>query len=261
MKVFPYDNGEFMIFFFLPLIGPGSVWASAEYDIFMAILMGISGIFVIILCVKLFQRYQINKSKPVLYLGIAMLLFIVSIVAIFPSVLDIDYLWILINNMITRLLGLSAVFFYFLFGIEIFNPIKENANSIQKIKLIFLVVNAAMIVINYIIEISLYLLYNQTYITPVILLIEEIIITLPFLFIFLMAFKLSRRAEVRKDQIALKYISFSGIFMFLSYLSLAIDDIIALDNPSSLPMWIFTLLGFIFFYLGVARPKKLFENY
>ncbi|NMC04055.1 MAG: hypothetical protein GYA24_02525 [Candidatus Lokiarchaeota archaeon] len=241
-------------------IGPGSFFASVPWDILVSTIMVVAGFFALGLGAKLLKKHAKNRSKAVLYLGLAMMTFLASMVLLVPTLFITDGLFKITDDLVARLAGLVAITLYFMFGIEIFALGGENKRTHQVFPLVFLAINLPLILLNFWHVYAVFIATGDINLFPLLLVIQEFIATTPFLFIFLYAWRLARRVESSTEARALKYISWSGVFMFLSYLSLAIDDAIVLDNPSSLPMWLFALFGFIYFYIGVAKPRKIFTD-
>ncbi|MEX2681237.1 MAG: hypothetical protein Q6373_006530 [Candidatus Sigynarchaeota archaeon] len=241
-------------------IGNDSFWAGLEYTLFAAVLMGVAGIIALVISIKLLNKYKVNKKRSVLYLGMAMLVFDIAMVALLPAMLDIPYFSEMIDDLVARLIGLVAIMLYIKFAIEIFvSRREEKQRTVVAFQVVFFAVNAAFITAHYWIELSIWLQAGTKYNQATFIVIQETIASTPFLYIFIMAWQLARRVDVVAEKRALKYISWSGMFMFVSYIMIALDDFIGLDNPSSLPMVIFLLLGLVYFYIGVARPGKLFK--
>jgi hypothetical protein len=242
-----------------PWIGPNSVFASLPWDIFVSVIMVIAGLFALGLGIKLLKKYQRNRSKAVLYLGWAMVIFVATMFMLVPTLFISGGVFKINDDLVVRLVGIAAITLYFMFAIEIFVMRGQKKQIHLIIPLVFVGINVALILINFGYVLTIFIETGDINTFPTLLVIQEFIATIPFIYIFLYAWKLVRRTEGPEAR-ALRYISLSGLFMFLSYLSLAIDDAIVLDNPSSLPMWLFALLGFIYFYIGVAKPKKMFKE-
>ncbi|MBN2153166.1 MAG: hypothetical protein JW839_17060 [Candidatus Lokiarchaeota archaeon] len=240
-------------------VGDDSFWAGLEYTIFSAVLMGAAGIIALVLSLKLINKYKSNKKRSVLFLGLAMLVFDVAMIALLPSMLDISYLAKMIDDLVARMIGLVAVMLYLKFAIEIFVPRREaNNQQVMAFQVVFLAVNAAFIVAHYWIELSIWWETGTEFNQATFIVMQESIASTPFLYIFVVAWRLAERVDVPGEKKALMYISFSGLLLFVSYAMIALDDSIGLDNPSSLPMCICLLLGFFCFYIGVARPGRFF---
>lgn len=243
-----------------PWIGPDSFFASLPWDILMAIIMGVSGIIALVLGVSLIKKYRNSKSRVALFLGLAMLTFIVAMFVILPTLFIPGGLFKIVDDLVARLVGLIAITCYLVFAIELFIPRAEQRRGHTIIPLVFICINALLIALNFAHVLTVFLETGSINTFPTLLIVQEFLVTLPFLYIAYNSMKLSGRAPKKAERKALRFISWSGVFMFLSYLFLAIDDLLVLDNFSALPMWVFAMLGFIYFYLGVARPKKVFKK-
>lgn len=243
-----------------PWIGPGSVFASLEWDIFIGAIMVVAILFALVLGAKLLKKHRANRSTAVLYLGMAMLLFVAGSAILVPTLFNLGDLFKIVDDLVARLVGIAAITLYLMFAIEVFIPRGEKRQGHTVIPIAFAGINVTLLLVQYSHLLEAFLDSGIVETAQPLLVLQECIATLPFIYIFLQAWKLARRTDVANDARALMHISRSGLFMFFTYLSLAIDDAIVLDNISSLPMWVFAVLGFISFYIGVAKPRRLFQD-
>ncbi|MFX0102340.1 MAG: hypothetical protein ACFFCS_22435 [Candidatus Hodarchaeota archaeon] len=242
-------------------IGVDSFWASDGYTVFATALVAVALVISLALSFKLFAKYRLNKKKSVRYLALAYLLIIIGILLAIPIALDpACHVKKSFENS-SKMVIIFAVYFYFSFAISIFYMKDENKKKIVIIQALYLIINIFLVIMNAIFEISHCIIYGETLQGPVFALIQQCVITIPLIFILVRAWLLSRKINNRGDKKALEFIAWSGFFKFIAFLSMAIDDFIAQDNAWSTPAGVFMILGFIYFYLGVARPKKVFERY
>nr|MDO8087452.1 hypothetical protein [Candidatus Sigynarchaeum springense] len=241
-------------------IGNDSFWAGLEYTLFSAVLMGIAAIIALVLSFKLLHKYRINKKRSVLFLGLAMLVFDIAMLALLPAMLPISYLAKMIDDIIARMISLVAIILYLKFAIEIFvSRQAENKRKVLLLQVVFFAVNVIFITIHYWTELTIWMAQGTEYNQFLFLVVQETIASTPFLYIFVVAWKLAGKVNVPEEKKALRYISLSGLMLFIAYSMIALDDFIGLDNPSSFPMVICMLLGLIFFYIGVARPSRFYK--
>lgn len=243
-------------------IGDESFWASPEYTFFSTALIGIALILSLLLSFKLLSKYKKYKKKSVLYLGLAFLFIIIGMLLAIPIAFEaIPCEIIKVFEGTSKVVVTFAINFYFMFAIAIFYSKGEKSKKILAFQAIFVAVNLALVIINYTLE-AIYCIQHGTNMPrPVLVLIQEFFITLPLIMILVQAWRLSKKTSEEGDKKALQFIAWSGFFKFMAFLSMAIDDFIALDNPWSFPTAVFMILGFVYFYLGVARPKKVFARY
>ncbi|MBD3187362.1 hypothetical protein GF325_11070 [Candidatus Bathyarchaeota archaeon] len=152
----------------------------------------------------------------------------------------------------------------FKFALTIFHSRENSSKSLSLVQVAFFVLNASLIIADALIAIF-HLKVNEGMgsiprLPPVLLLVQEIIITLPFLYMFVMAWKLSKKAGDPNDEKALLFIAISGLLKFGSYMSMLVNDFIGFRNPWSIGIWSCALAAFMTFYIGVTRPAILFKK-
>ncbi|MFX0102215.1 MAG: hypothetical protein ACFFCS_21800 [Candidatus Hodarchaeota archaeon] len=235
--------------------------AYLAFNTSLAVVGAAAGITALILSILLLKKYSINKSQAILYLGLAFLLFAVGIVSALPIFIFVELALIKFTYAIAKTLGVLAVSCYLKFSIEIFYP-REKKNVIFRwIQVIFFILNETLLLVHYILEINHILMTGLPLIPPTIIVIQEIIMSIPFLGMFILAYKIAKKSSVQKDKFALHLIGISGLLNFGSYFLFALNDLVVKMNYFPLVGWILALIGFILFYIGVARPKMFFKKY
>lgn len=247
------------------LIGPDSFWASLPYTIFSTVFLAIIGLLVIFLTIKVFIKYFQRRSMLLLNLGLALIFFVVAMAASIPVAFGVSGMEVIIVDKISRMLAVLAVFFYAQFGISIFFPAGENQSgwkpkAVKAYPYIHVAINVVLIVIHYVKEMLYMAETGERILRPPVLMVQEFTVGLPFIIVSVMAWQVSKRATNRMDEVGLKIIAASAVFKLLTYTFLAIDDLIVLENPSSLPFSICAFIAFLLFYLGIIRPEKVFAK-
>ncbi|MBD3185557.1 hypothetical protein GF325_01915 [Candidatus Bathyarchaeota archaeon] len=230
---------------------------------FLTVLAGIGLLFIIMLAIALMLKYKKKRKKSILFLGLSFIFFCVSILSALPIYLlpeeafPIEKIFYGVAKIITNI----ALFFLLKFIIEIFYPGKQMQRRFKILRALFFISCLSLIIINYPIEIAYYLETGTKLKPPVISVAVDVLMSVPFIVLGILALQLSSKTKILDEKKALQLIGISSVCQAGFFVTWAINEYIAEPNLWTLPQWILVIAAAIMFFIGVTKPRVIFLRF
>ncbi|MBN2153734.1 MAG: hypothetical protein JW839_19915 [Candidatus Lokiarchaeota archaeon] len=214
-----------------------------------------------VLSLVLARKYRRKRSRTILYLLVAFLLFVVAGVAAIPINIFTDYVSDKWTYMVTKVIITFAALYFIKFIVGIFAPDSEGSPRITKLSLAFVISNLAVVVLYHVLEVHIYTTTGVRFSIIWLLAGQSFGMAAPFLWLAYLASKVAARDPVIKERRAIQFIALSGLALAMFFAFNAVNEALGRPNYWTFPAWACGIVAVVCFYVGLARPAFVFRRY